>query len=134
MSRGPGVLQIRVMQTLKRYHELGAVLEWRWCNGGSWKRQYADPGAIADYERGGAVDLWILRRDLCVEPPLLSRAMRGLDRMGYIGLLDASLTSIHDHHYRYGEYAKFAYLTRKGEQFTNLSAFTKLSLKAGNAP
>ena len=134
MSRGPGALQIQVMHTLKAYRDLGAALGWRWCVGGSWQRKYADPHDIREYERGGYVELWKLQRDLSVATPLLSRGLRGLDRMGYVSLRDAALAYPGDK-FSYGCNTKFAGLSREGKDWLsdNKSKVIKLSLKGATA-
>jgi hypothetical protein len=72
MSRGPGVVQVRIMETLDAYHRLGRDLGWKWRGAGrsfyqkrrlmpdeyDWDRQ-----AIAAYESGRRVEVWMLRRD-----------------------------------------------------------------------
>lgn len=133
MSRGPGVLQVQVMQTLKGYHDLGAALDWQWCVGGSWQRKHAYKGNIDGYETGRYVPVWILRRDLKVAPPLLSRALHGLQRMGYVGLSGADLEHPGDR-FSCSEYVKFVSLHTDGERWLsdNKSKITKLSLKAGS--
>ena len=131
MSRGPGLLQIQIMHTLKKYHELGTLLGWEWRQGGSWMRKYADKNSIACYEAGCFVPVWMLLRDLAVHKPLLSRALHGLDRMGHVCLLEASLQSIHNQ-LRTGQNAKFTYLTQQGYDWLsdNKVKVTKLSLIA----
>ena len=74
MSRGPGVLQRRVLETLADYERLGASLQWTWRSrhpAGST----ADEHDIRAYEQGRRVPVRLLRRDLeCTLPSSLARS------------------------------------------------------------
>ena len=90
MSRGPGVLQRRVLEALAAYERLGSSLQWQW-------RSSNPAGSIADqhdiraYETGRRVPVWILRRDLECARSDLSRALTSLDRQGFVWRFDWDL-------------------------------------------
>jgi hypothetical protein len=131
MSRGPGALQVKVMETLKTYHDLGTCLEWRWSAGGSWMRKFASPEHVARYERGGYVPMAILIRDLEVAKPLVSRAVKGLYGMGHVIVYGANLDLTCDK-FRIGPNTKFVALTCDGKKWLsdNKVKLTKLSLNS----
>ena len=116
MSRGPGKLQVKIMETLKQYHDLGESLEWRFDPGGSWMAQYADKCDIEAYERGDRVECWKLRRDLEISKSALSRALRGLERMEYIFRYGPDL-GIPDDRLGIGENTKYSALTLDGKKY-----------------
>ena len=116
MSRGPGVLQRRVLEALAAYERLGASLQWQW-------RSSNPAGSIADqhdiraYETGRRVPVWILRRDLECARSDLSRALTSLDRQGFVWRFDWDLQMAGE---RFGaKNCKFACITDDGENWLN---------------
>ena len=130
MSKGPGVLQIKVMQTLKMYHDLGEALQWTFHPGKSWIAKCANPRDIEIFEQGNMVPLWMLIRDLKVCRPALSRAIHGLKRMGYVFLYGADLDTIGGA-LDLGKFTKYIRLLKAGERWLSVNKVnnTKLTLK-----
>lgn len=81
MSRGPGVLQRRMLEALADYERLGSVLQWKWSGGRRYSlATYASDTDIHAYEAGRRVPVWILRRDIGCSRADLSRALSSLER------------------------------------------------------
>lgn len=121
MSRGPGKLQVKIMETLKQYHDLGESLEWRFDPGGSFRAKLANSEDIEMYEKGQRVELWKIRRDLGVSKPAISRALKGLESKGYVFLFDVSFEEIGSSGSLYWSYAKYAKLTQDGRKWLSVN-------------
>jgi hypothetical protein len=81
MSRGPGQLQRRVLQTLADYERLGPALQWKWPGARRYSlASYAGDTDIRAYEAGRRVPVWMLLRDIGCSRADLSRALGGLER------------------------------------------------------
>ena len=142
MSRGPGTLQRRVLETLATYRRFGPALGWRWPGARSRysDANYADHGSIWAYERGWYIPVWMLLRDLECTRPELSRALKSLERQRLVYRLDGSLNGLIDRQLRYGANAKFVCLTEEGEawlkrqQLHSAEVGTYQPMPAGAAP
>jgi hypothetical protein len=114
MSRGPGTLQRRVLETLATYARLGTALQWKWPGGRRYSlASYADADSIAGYERGRYVPVWILLRDLGCSRADLSRALKSLERKDLVRRSTGSLDSVG--YPTFGKSCKFATITPEGE-------------------
>ena len=114
MSRGPGALQRRVLETLAAYERLGARLQWEW-------RSSHPAGSLADehdiraYDQGRRVPVWILRQDLGCTRDELSRALSSLHRQGLVWRFDGDLQMAGE---RFGaKNCKFACITNEGKNW-----------------
>lgn len=104
-----------MLETLATYRSLGTSLQWEWRKGWRYSHaRYADDYDVRAYERGEYVPVWILRRDLGATAPLLSRAVRGLERMGLASGYTGDL-SYHGDTFAMGKAVKFVRLTAEGE-------------------
>jgi hypothetical protein len=111
MSRGPGILQRRVLETLARYQRLGAGLQWTW-RSSHRASSIADDHDIRAYEQGRRVPVWILRRDLGCACAELSRVLTSLQRRGFVRRFDWDLQMAGE---RFGaKNCKFACITDEG--------------------
>ncbi len=131
MSRGPGALQVKIMRTLKQYHDLGETLGWEFHPGGSFNaRVLADRSCIKAYEQAERIPVWMLRRDLEASLPALSRAIKGLSTMGYVWRYGADLDILGDYYSLNN--TKYIQLSPDGEQWlsVNNDKVTKLTLNA----
>jgi len=125
MSRGPGKTQVKVLDLLQQYRRLGDLLQWEFSPGTSYLSIAALDEDIESYNRGEIVPMWIILRDTGIEKTALSRAIKGLEKMGYTTRRGADLDLI-DKNNRLClcHNAKHISLTRKGEKLQ----FTKLTL------
>jgi hypothetical protein len=116
MSRGPGVLQRRVLETLATYQRIGASLQWTWPGGRRYAlATYAGASDIDAYEQGRRVPVRTLRRDLECTRAELSRALSSLHRQGFVRRFDWDLQMAGE---RFGaKNCKFACITDEGENW-----------------
>lgn len=115
MSKGPGKTQIKILEVLKAYKNIGASMQWEFNPGASWMAVNADTYDIESYERCEIVPVWIIRRDTGIDKTAISRAIKGLDRMGYIFKRGADLDlAIGDGRLYICTNTKFVQLTQKG--------------------
>ena len=137
MSRGPGVAQVRIMEALDTYHRLGGDLGWKWRGAGRsfyQKRRLMpdeydyDRQAVAAYESGRRVEVWMLRRDTGLSAAEMSRALHSLRRRGFVHLYECGLDGLGTPEARMN--AKYVQLSTKGDGWLNAKKVesTKLAL------
>jgi hypothetical protein len=135
VSRGPGVLQRRVLETLAAYRRVGVSvdLQWTWHQGSrhsaSGDADWIDPDYICAYEQGRRVPMC----DLGCTRPELSRALWSLKRQGlthlYMGTLDRVAEGTEwlyigpGGRRTFGKSAKYATISKKGRLFLKRQQF-----------
>jgi hypothetical protein len=117
MSKGPGAFQVKVMAAIHAYQKHGEALEWEFQPNQGHLSSLASEKDIEAYARCERIPLWILIRDFSFCKAALSRALKGLESMGYVQRFGGDLDTIDG-----WSNVKYAALTAKGMEFVGNSA------------
>jgi DNA-binding MarR family transcriptional regulator len=121
MSRGPGVLQRRVLETLSDHKRSNANPTWlklRW----AWRDRlgsFATDADIKRYKAGGVVPVRLLVESLGCTRPDLSRALKKLEAQELVLRSDGSLQRLEP---TLCHTCKFAEITAKGEAWLSANS------------
>ena len=117
MSKGPGAFQLKVMAALFAYQKHGASCGWEFHPNKGYLACLANEKDIEAYARCERIPLWILIRDFSFCKAALSRALKGLESMGYVQRFGGDLDTVDG-----WSNVKYVALTAKGMEFVGNSA------------